>query len=128
VQKFGVDFVGEFHRTFHVNEENRDVLALSFEGRSCGKDAFGEVLGGVFGGDASRGVGKQGLFAVLAGRGVEAPGRVLVVVMSVCGAAVREAIAMPISDVGRVGIANRSVWIRGRGAHVNGDHARGWFR
>jgi hypothetical protein len=35
---------------------------------------------------------------------------------------------MPISDLGMVVIANRSVWIRGRDAHVIGEHARGWFR
>ena len=42
---FGVDALGELHRTLHVGEEDRHLLALALEGGLRGKNLLGEVLG-----------------------------------------------------------------------------------
>jgi hypothetical protein len=41
VPLFGIDPLGQVHRTLHVGEEHRDLLAFSFEGASRREDLLG---------------------------------------------------------------------------------------
>src|SRR5215831_20768186 len=45
----------QLHRSFHIGEEHRDLLALAFESALRRKDLLGEVFGGIsFGGNEAR--------------------------------------------------------------------------
>jgi len=44
---FRIPIGEQFHRALEVGEEDRDLLALTFQGGLRGQDAFGEVLGSV---------------------------------------------------------------------------------
>jgi hypothetical protein len=44
VPLFGTQLRGELHRSFHVGEEHRHLLALAFEGAARSQDLFGEMF------------------------------------------------------------------------------------
>jgi hypothetical protein len=58
----GIAIGEQLHRSLEVGEEDRDLLALAFQGGLGGEDPLGEVLGGVGlrGGRANRGRGARG--------------------------------------------------------------------
>ena len=44
---FGVELLGQFHRTLHVGEKHCDLLALALQGALGSKNLVGDVLGRV---------------------------------------------------------------------------------
>jgi len=44
---FWITVSQQLHRALQVGEQDRDLLALTFEGRLRGQDLLSEVLGGV---------------------------------------------------------------------------------
>jgi hypothetical protein len=47
VPLFGIDLLGEAHRTLHVAKEHRHLFPLPFESATGGQDLLGKVLRGV---------------------------------------------------------------------------------
>jgi hypothetical protein len=44
VPLFGIELLGQVHRSFHVSKEDRHLLAFAFEGAARREDLLGEVL------------------------------------------------------------------------------------
>src|SRR5262245_7934197 len=47
VPLFGIDLLGEIHRSLHVGEKDRDLFPLTFESRARRENLLGEVTWGV---------------------------------------------------------------------------------
>jgi hypothetical protein len=42
-----IELLRQLHRPLHVGEENRDLLALTFDGTARGENLVGEMLRGI---------------------------------------------------------------------------------